>query len=1054
MLPRESVWTNGGKANTPSDIFHTFASRGIGGESGGGKVHLSDRDVAGPSTWQPSVRWGLRAGFVSFLLVGAAFLLGEVAGAAGESDWERVIAVAALKLSLLGAGVAWARSRLETRRHWWLIAMALGASAATQLLMAFDISRPFSTDGAAPAVVTTLVFSGCLVAFLVRHLSVGDRSYTMVHVLDAALMGLAITFIAWELVVSPAVGDITVLPLVTQLAVLAHPALDVFVASMLFLLLLVGRSPARILFCLSMVSLTVADTFASAAVGGNPVAPFMVTGAAQLLALVLLISALAMPAGARVRVRRPGLPRLIVVHGLCSCGVWLATWRYVANDGQANRGTAVIGLLLGGLWAASQIAGYRQSGRWAERLNDNIEELRQAQGELRQLLDDLPAAIVVLGRSGRIREVNANTTELTGRSREQLLGAFLTELFDDDDRPRLVDLWSMLRDGGRMVTPTLPFHRPDGTLVLLEADANLPIRDPNSVVIALRDVTLREAEARRLEKARERFRLAFHGAPTGMALSTAPAGVLIDVNESLVAMLGRSRDELIGRTVEEISHPDDWQRNNSLLARAAEHDVDNYRMEKRYVRGDGAIVWARTWVSIMDDGEGDALAIAHIEDVTEQRNNAERLEWAASHDGLTGLPNRFRFLERLGAYLEAAAPGSIAVLFIDIDNFKVINDSLGHDAGDQLLQAMSERLRSVVRDRDLLGRFAGDEFIVMLRDVSGGYDPLKVAEALRAEIAQPLIIHGSELFVTASIGITISDREGVTTTEMLRDADAAMYRAKARGRDRVEVFAPGSHDASVLTLRTTNELRRGLERGEIVPYYQPIVQLSNGHLVGFEVLARWRHPDRGLLGPDQFLPMAEETGLIGEVGASVLRASLVQLGQWRNSTQRFNDLSVSVNVSVRQLMSSQLVDVVAEALAESGVAAGALWLEITETALMADVKAATVALRELRSLGLHLAVDDFGTGYSSLTYLKRFPVEAIKVDRTFVNGLGIDQEDSTIVEAVVNLGHSLGLSVVAEGVETPLQLSRLREIGCDRGQGYLFGRPRPAELVEAEYSLL
>ena len=288
---------------------------------------------------------------------------------------------------------------------------------------------------------------------------------------------------------------------------------------------------------------------------------------------------------------------------------------------------------------------------------------------------------------------------------------------------------------------------------------------------------------------------------------------------------------------------------------------------------------------------------------------------------------------------------------------------------------------------------------------------------------------------------------------MLRDADAAMYRAKARGRDCVEVFSPGSHDASVLTLRTTNELRRGLERGEIVPYYQPIVQLNNGHLIGFEVLARWRHPDRGLLGPEQFLPMAEETGLIGEVGSAVLRTSLAQLGQWRNSTQRFSDLSLSVNLSVRQLADPHLVEQVSEALAEAGVSAGALWLELTETALMSDVKAATVTLRELRSLGLHLSVDDFGTGYSSLTYLKRFPVEAIKIDRSFVNGLGIDAEDSTIVEAVVKLGHSLGLQVVAEGVETPLQLSRLREIGCDRGQGYLFGRPRPAELIESEYSL-
>jgi EAL domain-containing protein (putative c-di-GMP-specific phosphodiesterase class I) len=214
------------------------------------------------------------------------------------------------------------------------------------------------------------------------------------------------------------------------------------------------------------------------------------------------------------------------------------------------------------------------------------------------------------------------------------------------------------------------------------------------------------------------------------------------------------------------------------------------------------------------------------------------------------------------------------------------------------------------------------------------------------------------------------------------------------------------------------------------------------------------HPDRGLLGPDQFLPMAEETGLIGEVGAAVLRSSLVHLGQWRNGNSRFADLTVSVNVSVRQLMSNELVGVVSQALAEAGVPANGLWLEITETALMADVKAATVALRDLRSLGLHLAVDDFGTGYSSLTYLKRFPVEAIKIDRTFINGLGIDAEDSTIVEAVVNLGHSLGLLVVAEGVETPLQLTRLRELGCDSGQGYLLGRPRPAEMIEAEYSLV
>ena len=1004
-------------------------------------------------SWEPSARWGVRVASVMTAAVLVIWLAALLVGAREVDGWLRAADVALLALTTLGVAVAWARSQVEARGHWWLVTAALGGFAFSELILSLGISPGLEEHWPTPADVGALVFLGCMIAFLVRHLRSADTTTIVVHLLDAALMALAITFLLWELVISRGAGEPSELPLITQILVVLYPALDVLIASIVLLLLLVDRSPARVLMLMAMIALAVGDTVASANVLQVTNASAAVSSIGRIVGVMCLVGALAVPAGARLTARRPTLPRLLLVHGLVTAGIWLATWRYVINDGRANGTTAIIGMLLGVLWLSAQYATFRQAGKWAEQVHVNLDELRTAELSLRQLLDDLPDAVVVLARDGRIIELNANSLALTGCDRDDLLGRYFVELFDGGEHTRLFDLWRLLRHGADMVSPTLSFVRPDGTEVVLEANANLPLRDPDRVVIALRDVTVRLAEAHRLEKARERFRLAFHGAPTGMALSTSPGGVLIDVNGSLMSMLGRTREDLIGRNVEEISHPDDWQRNAALRSRASEQDLNHYRMEKRYVRGDGGLVWARTWVSIMDDGEGGSLAIAHIEDVTEQRHNAERLEWAATHDGLTGLPNRFRFLERLGSYLETAQPGSIAVLFIDIDNFKVINDSLGHDAGDQLLRSMSERLRSVVRDRDMLGRFGGDEFIIMLRDVSGSYDPFVIAEQLRAEIAQPLIIDGAELFVTASIGITVSDRKGVTTTEMLRDADAAMYRAKARGRDCVEVFAPGSHDATVLTLRTTNELRRGLERGEIVPYYQPIVQLGNGHLVGFEVLARWRHPERGLLGPDQFLPMAEETGLIGEVGAAVLRSSLAQLGQWRNSTQRFNDLSVSVNVSVRQLMSSQLVDIVAEALAEAGVSAGALWLEITETALMADVKAATIALRELRSLGLHLAVDDFGTGYSSLTYLKRFPVEAIKVDRTFVNGLGIDQEDSTIVEAVVNLGHSLGLSVVAEGVETPLQLSRLREIGCDRGQGYLFGRPRPAELVEAEYSL-
>jgi EAL domain-containing protein (putative c-di-GMP-specific phosphodiesterase class I) len=345
----------------------------------------------------------------------------------------------------------------------------------------------------------------------------------------------------------------------------------------------------------------------------------------------------------------------------------------------------------------------------------------------------------------------------------------------------------------------------------------------------------------------------------------------------------------------------------------------------------------------------------------------------------------------------------------------------------------------------VLARFGGDEFIIVMKG-----EPVDVAERLRKSIHPPMVIEGHELFVTASIGFSTNHAPGMSPNDLLRDADAAMYRAKARGRDCVEAFEVGGYESGVQALRTAGELRRGLERGEVVPYYQPIVDLPSGRVLGYEVLARWLHPERGLLGPGEFLPLAEETGLLVDLGAGILRDSLAQLAQWRAAGYPFSDCSLSVNVGTRQLVDPNFYGVVVDALDETGIDANSLWLEITETALLSDVKSATVALRDLRSLGLHLSVDDFGTGYSSLTYLKRFPIEAIKIDRSFVSGLGIESEDTSIVEAVVRLGQALNLNVVAEGVESPLQLTRLREFGCDRGQGYLFGRPRPANLIEHE----
>jgi diguanylate cyclase (GGDEF)-like protein/PAS domain S-box-containing protein len=944
------------------------------------------------------------------------------------------------------------RYRLDRRIEWLLFSIGAYGWAFGQLLWIAQITLNGSTAWPSFADIGYLMWPIAAIAAVVIHTRPFERSTRIVFLVDSTVLAVALSFVAWELIVRPGVGDPAQFSLLAQLAMLIYPLTDIVLASMVGLLLLIGRSPARIGMFVGAVLLTVADTAYSASVdvATSNTDSLAVSWPCWVLGFAVLAMASGLPRGGVVRYTRPTLSRLLVVHLPVMVAVWLAAWRYMIRDNTATTVTVVIGVFAGSLIIVEQLATWYHSSALSDRLRDNIANLRHTEAELRALLDDLPDSVIVLNGEGRIVEANSLVLEITGRSHAEVLNKTFTSLVRPADRPLLLEVWTKLRNGDKVDNPVFPFDHPDGHEILLEADVHVPMRDHERVVVTLRDVTTRLREAHDLDLAQERFRLAFHGAPTGMALSEADTGVLIDVNDSLATMLGYTRSEMLGRGMQSITHPDDWLRGETHTAGAA---ADSYHLEQRYVRKDQSMMWARAWVSVMDDGEGRSLAITHIEDITEQRHSAERLEWAATHDELTRLPNRFRFLDQLARFLETSEPGAVAVMFIDLDNFKVINDSLGHGVGDELLRGMSERLRAVVRDRDMLSRFGGDEFIVMLRDIGATVSPVEIAERLRAEIAQPLVVDGAELFVTASIGIAVADRLGVTTTELLRDADAAMYRAKARGRDCVEVFSPGTHDATVLTLRTTNELRRGLERREIVPYYQPIVQLDTGHLVGFEVLARWRHPDRGLLGPDQFLPMAEETGLIGEVGAAVLRSSLSQLGQWRVRLPRFANLTVSVNVAGRQLMSSAFHGVVSEALDESGLTADALWLEITESALMSDVKAATVALRELRNLGLHLAVDDFGTGYSSLTYLKRFPVEAIKVDRSFVSGLGIDPEDTTIVEAVVKLGHSLGLLVVAEGVETPLQLARLREISCDHGQGYVFGRPRPAELIESEYAL-
>ena len=417
----------------------------------------------------------------------------------------------------------------------------------------------------------------------------------------------------------------------------------------------------------------------------------------------------------------------------------------------------------------------------------------------------------------------------------------------------------------------------------------------------------------------------------------------------------------------------------------------------------------------------------------------------ALHDALTGLPNRTLFLDRLESALARLERSrtTIAVLFLDLDHFKVVNDSLGHNSGDRILVTVAERLSSILRPGDTVARFGGDEFTILCDGLVDASEAVDIAERIRAGLATALEVGRAELHQTVSIGIAVATGLGAHPEAMLRDADAAMYRAKERGRNRVELFDDTMRDRAITRLRTEIALRRAITQDELVLHYQPVIDLTSGDMVGAEALIRWQHPREGLVAPARFIPVAEETGLISEISQWVLEHALQQVADWNRSAEE--STAVSLNVSARTLASRQFPDRVAEALEATGAPPELVCLEITESALMDDVERSLETLGRLRDLGVTLAVDDFGTGYSSLTYLKRLPVDVLKIDGSFVDGLGREAEDSAIVAAIVTLAATLGQQAIAEGVETALQLGELQRLDCPLAQGFLFSRAVPAD---------
>jgi diguanylate cyclase (GGDEF)-like protein/PAS domain S-box-containing protein len=563
---------------------------------------------------------------------------------------------------------------------------------------------------------------------------------------------------------------------------------------------------------------------------------------------------------------------------------------------------------------------------------------------------------------------------------------------------------------------------------------------------------LRQSESAIFD-AEERFRSAFENAPIGMALAS-PEGQLVRVNLAYAAILRCDPAQLVGKSIKDFTHADDWEANAQQLQALVAGDIDSFHMEKRYRRADGEVVWVTVSTScVRDDAGAPIYLIGQIEDVTERREMRERLAHAAVHDQLTGLPNRVLFMDRLELALSRAQREHrcVALMFLDLDRFKLINDSLGHEMGDRLLKSASQRLGAALRAVDTLARFGGDEFTVLC-EVADKSEALDIAERLIQAMQRPLDLDESELFVSVSVGVALSLDGRETGAEMLRNADVAMYRAKEIGPSRTEFYRPEDETGTIRRLRTSNELHRALERSEFELYYQPMVELLTETMVGMESLVRWHHPTRGLLLPGEFIGLAEDSGLIVSLGAWVLREACRQGALWqsrRNAAGRNPGLlNISVNVSAQQLADASFPRVVDSALRESGLDPDRLWLEITESTLMSTGDASAAALSAVRALGVHLEIDDFGTGYSSLSYLKQLPVETLKVDQSFVDELDSDPDDVAIVRAIVGLGDSLGLAIVAEGVERRAQADALMALGCTIAQGYLFGYPQPARALE------
>jgi len=691
------------------------------------------------------------------------------------------------------------------------------------------------------------------------------------------------------------------------------------------------------------------------------------------------------------------------------------------------------------------------------------EQLDAEHSRLAAIVQGSDDAIVGQTVGGTITSWNRGAQLIYGYAEEEVLGQPILILVPPERADEIADTLILIAQGQRVDQVDTERIRKDGTPVPVSVTTS-PILDDDGKVIGAadiaRDITARKAAEAALSESEARFHAAFDDSPIGMALVTGHdedirAGLtLLKANRALCYLLGADRAAIEGRPFALWLHDEDRPGALQALEKVRNGQLRNVEFEARLVRT-GEVRWTTLACSRISGSPGsEALCVLHVQDITTRKLAEAQLTLRALHDTLTGLPNRLLLLDRLEAALARAhrADRAVAVLFIDLDNFKVVNDSLGHECGDRLLVDIARRLHQVLRDSDTPARLGGDEFVVLCEDVEQG-EVLTIARRLGAAIAEPYAVEGHTLHVTSSVGIAVTgpapERGSyrIRAEHLVRDADLAMYQAKRNGKNRYELFDDALRARAVKRMETEVQLRTGIAAGQLRVHYQPMVSLDTGRISGFEALVRWQHDDRGLLRPEEFLSVAEDSDLIVPLGAQVLELACEQLAEWHRTVDP--TLTMAVNLSLRQLYRSDFPAVLSRVLYRTQLPPDLLHLEITETVLMDATSSTMRQISALEDHGVQLAIDDFGTGYSSLLYLKRLPVRVVKIDRSFVDGVTRDPEDRAIVEAIIRLAGALDLRVVAEGVERADQLRLLRDLGCEQAQGHFLAAAADATAADA-----